>query len=143
MLFKGVRAGQEVILGTPKGNVRDGVFAYALAEVEAVKTTTVVVAGFKFNLKDGRGRTIPHLILPATTANRRTYLEGEEDSEPVSTLPVTSAETEMDAKLRKLAIEALQIIREEASPSRDDDVIEVMGVETLAAFRRQWKKLHP
>ena len=140
MLFKGVRAGQEVILGTPKGNIRDGVFSYSLEEVESVKTTTIVVAGFKFNLKDGRGRTIPHMILPATPANCRTYLDGEA-AEPENPSAHSSPETDMDDKLRKLALDALRIIRDEKG--HDDDLIEIIGVDALAAFRRQWRKLHP
>ena len=69
MLFRGLRAGDEVILASPAGRGAGASFTFAPAEVEQVKSTTAVVAGYKFNLKDGRGRTVPHYILPATPAN--------------------------------------------------------------------------
>ena len=140
MLFKGIRVGDEVVLATPAGRGASGGFSYALAEVEAVKSALVVVAGFKFNLKDGKGRTVPHHILPATAANRNEFLGGSENTDPVAGLPATSGSAGLDDKLRSLALDALRIIREEAT--HDDDVIELLGVETLAAFRRQWRRLN-
>ncbi|WP_020474137.1 hypothetical protein [Zavarzinella formosa] len=143
MLFKRVRAGDEVILASPDGAAGVGGFNYAIATVQTVKTTTVVVAGYQFNIKDGRGRTVRHQIHPATPENRRMYLEGDENPEPLVALPATKGETETEEKLRKLAHDGLRIIREEADASRNDDITELIGVEVLAAFRRQWRKLNP
>lgn len=141
MLFKRVRAGDEVILATPD---RQGVgnFSFAIAEVQAVKTSAIIVAGYQFNLKDGRGRTVRHQIYPATEDNRRQYLGEKQDQEPIAKLPTGDAEIEAEDKLRKIAFDALKIIREETSVSQNDDIIEILGVETLAAFRRQWRKLN-
>ena len=138
MLFRNLRAGDEVILATPAGRGAGGGFTYALAEVEAVKSALVVVAGFKFNLKDGRGRTVPHHILPATPANRREYLGGEADSAPAA----APAEAGAEDRQRALALDALRVIRE-SDPANDDDLIDLIGAETLVAFRRQWRKLQP
>ena len=144
MLFKNVRVGDEVILATPKGHGRDSGFTYALTKVEAVKSALVVADGFKFNRKDGRGRTVPHEIYPADAANRRNYLNGTDSpSEPGNSATTLSAEAEADDKQYKFALDALRIIREEVDPSQDADVIDSMGAENLATFRRQWRKLHP
>jgi hypothetical protein len=138
MLFRGLRAGDEVILATPAGRGAGGSFTYALAEVEAVKSALVVVAGYKFNLKDGKGRTVPHHILPATPANRQEYLGGEADSVPAA----VPAEAGAEDRQRALALDALRVIRE-SDPANDDDLIDLIGAETLIAFRRQWRKLQP
>ena len=143
MLFKRVRAGDEVILASPDGQAGVGGFHYVISTVQTVKTTTLVVGGYQFNMKDGRGRTVRHLILPATPENRRQYLGEDDHPEPVSSLPVGQAESETEEKLRKLAHDALRIIREETDASQDDEVAGLIGVEALAAFRRQWRKLHP
>lgn len=140
MLFKGLRPGDEVILATPAGRGTAAGFTYTLTEVEAVKSTTAVVAGYKFHLKDGRGRTVPHFILPATAANRDEYLSGAADGSP----PVPSevaAEAAADDRQRTVARDALRIIRESA-PADDDDLIDLLGADVLAAFRRQWRQLH-
>jgi hypothetical protein len=134
MLFKNLRAGDEVILATAVG--RGGGYTYALAEVEAVKSALVVVAGYKFNLKDGRGRTVPHSILPATAANRQEYLGGT----AAEAEPVEAAESDADDKQRKLALDALRVIRE-ADPADDDDLIGLIGVEPLLAFVRRWRQV--
>ena len=135
MLFKNVRAGDEVILATAVG--RGSGFTYSLAEVEAVKSALVVVAGYKFNLKDGRGRTVPHSILPATPANRQEYLGG---AEATAAAPVEPAESDADQKQRALALDALRVIRA-ADPADDDDLIDLIGVEPLVAFRRRWRQV--
>ena len=139
MLFKGLRAGDEVILATPTGGAGGGV-TYSLAEVEAVKSALVVVAGYKFNLKDGRGRTVPHSILPATPANRQEYLGGPAGS--AKDEPTEPAESDADAKQRTLALDALRVIRA-ADPADDDDLIDLIGVEPLVAFRRRWRQVRP
>ena len=140
MLFKNVRVGDEVILASPKGHGRDAGFTYVLTAVESVKSALIVVDGFKFNRKDGRGRTIPHEIYPADAANRRNYLDADSEA-PSST--ATVIESQEEDKQRKLALDALRIIREEADPAtHDDDVIELIGIEALITFRRQWRKLH-
>lgn len=138
MLFKGVRAGTEVILATPTGRGAAAGFTYTLAEVEAVKSTSMIVNGYKFNVKDGKGRTVSHYVVPATPANRQTYLSegGDTDAEP-------PAAVQVEDKMQKMAREALWIIRQEATPDQDDDVIDLFGAEALAAFRRQWRALHP
>ena len=138
MLFRGLRAGDEVILATPTGRGAAAGFTYSLAEVEAVKSALVVVAGYKFNLKDGRGRTVPHYILPATPANRQEYLGGAEEAGAPAGRSEVAAEAGADDKQRKQALDALRVIRE-ADP---DDVIDLIGVETLVAFRRKWRQLH-
>jgi hypothetical protein len=144
MLFKNVRVGDEVILATPKGHGRDSGFTYTLATVEAVKSALVVVDGFKFNRKDGRGRTIPHEIYPADATNRRDYLNGDDSSAgPGEAVPSLSAEAQADDKQHKLALDALRIIREEVDASQDADVIDSIGAENLVTFRRQWRKVHP
>jgi hypothetical protein len=135
MLFKNLRAGDEVILATAVG--RGSGFTYSLAEVEAVKSALAVVGGYKFNLKDGRGRTVPHSILPATTANRQEYLGGVEASDAE---PVAAAETDADEKQRKLARDALRVIRD-TDPADDDDLIDLMGAEPLLAFVRRWRQV--
>src|SRR5438309_181568 len=94
MLFKGLRAGDEVILASPAGRGAGGGFTYSLAEVEAVKSALVVVAGYKFNLKDGRGRTVPHHILPATPANRKEHLGGIEGAGSLPSALSTEADGE-------------------------------------------------
>jgi hypothetical protein len=142
MLFKNTRVGDEVILATPKGHGRDSGFTYTLVTVEAVKSALVVVDGFKFNRKDGRGRTVPHEIYPADAANRRDYLNGN-DSPASAGESSLSAEAEAEDKQHKFALDALRIIREEVDPSHDADVIDSIGTENLAAFRRHWRKLHP
>ena len=136
MLFKGVRTGDEVILATPTGRGAGSGFTYALAEVEAVKSTTLVVDGFKFNTKDGNGRTTRHHVLPATAENRRAYFneDGGSPGEPVA----APAEDRVQAQAR----EALRILRTEAGPDQDDDVIDLLGADVLANFRRQWRTLH-
>lgn len=134
MLFKNLRAGDEVILATAVG--RGSGFTYSLAEVEAVKSALVVVAGYKFNLKDGRGRTVPHSILPATATNRQEYLGGA----AAEAEPVEAAESDADAKQRALARDALRVIRE-TDPTDDDDLIDLMGVEPLLAFVRRWRQV--
>jgi hypothetical protein len=141
MLFKGLRAGDEVILATSGGRAAGASFFYALAEVEAVKSALVLVAGYKFNLKDGRGRTVPHYILPATPANRQEHLGGHV-SEPEAPTAVADDELRADEKQRNQALDALRVIRE-SDPANDDDLIDLIGAETLIAFRRQWRKLHP
>ena len=143
MLFKRVRAGDEVILATPDGQTGVGAFTYVIATIQTVKTSSLVVGGYQFNLKDGRGRTVRHLIMPATPENRKQYLGEEDHPEPVGALPASKAESETEDKLRKLAHDALKIIREETDASRNDDLVELLGVEVLAAFRRQWRKLNP
>src|SRR5690349_14515754 len=112
MLFKGVRAGDEVILATPTGRGVGSGFTYALAEVEEVKSTTLIVDGFKFNTKDGNGRTTRHQVLPATAENRRAHLneDGESAEEPVA----APAEDRVQAQAR----EALRIMRTEAGPDQ-------------------------
>jgi hypothetical protein len=135
MLFKNLRAGDEVILATAVG--RGSGFTYSLAEVEAVKSALVVVAGYKFNLKDGRGRTVPHSILPATPANRQEYLGGTEPAEAEAAGP---DESDADAKQRTLALDALRVIRA-ADPADDDDLIDLIGVEPLIAFVRRWRQV--
>jgi hypothetical protein len=137
MLFKGVRAGDEVILATATGRGASSGFTYTVAEVEAVKSTTLVVDGFKFNVKDGKGRTVPHHVLPATPANRRAYLN---ETAPDDGVPV---EVAAEDRVQTMAREALRIIREEAAPDQDDDVIDLFGADVLANFRRQWRALHP
>ena len=139
MLFKNLRAGDEVILATPIGRGAGATFTFALAEVEAVKSALTVVAGYKFNLKDGRGRTVPHYILPATPANRQEYLGGSKP-EPAGGPGELAEEAASDDKQRKLALDALRIIRE-ADPADADDLIDLIGVESLVAFRRRWRKL--
>jgi hypothetical protein len=134
MLFKGFRPGDEVILATSNGRAAAAGFSYALAEVEAVKSAMIVVAGYKFNLKDGRGRTVPHFILPATAANRQEHL-GEASSEPAA---VVEAEPEDRQHLQ--AREALRLIRE-ADAADDDDIVDLIGVEPLATFHRRWRQL--
>ena len=134
MLFKSLRAGNEVILATTAG--RGAGFTYGLAEVEAVKSALAVVAGYKFNFKDGRGRTVPHFILPATAANRAEYL-GHAAAETDADGP---AEPDVDEKQRRLALEGLQVIRE-ADAADDDDLIDLMGVEPLVAFVRRWRQV--
>jgi hypothetical protein len=136
MLFKGLRPGDEVILATAAGRGAGAGFTYALADIEAVKSTTVVVAGYKFNLKDGRGRTVPHFILPATAANRREYL-GVAANEAVTEPGAMEAED----RQRIAAREALRLIRG-ADPADDEDIVDLIGVEPLAAFRRRWRQLH-
>src|SRR4051812_43127405 len=138
MLFKNLRAGDELILATPTGRGAAAGFTYRLAEVEAVKSALVVVEGYKFNLKDGRGRTVPHHILPATPANRTEYLGGA-DAESMPAASDVALEADADDKQRKLALEAVRIIRE-ADP---DDVIDLLGVAALVPSRRQWRQLHP
>jgi len=137
MLSRGLRAGDEVILASPAGRGAGASFTFALAEVEQVKSTTAVVAGYKFNLKDGRGRTVPHYILPATPANRREHLGGADEATPGDS--EIAAEADADDKQRLLALDAVRLIRE-ADP---DDVIDLIGTETLVAFRRKWRQLHP
>jgi hypothetical protein len=137
MLFKGVRAGDEVILATPTGRGAGSGFTYTLAEVEAVKSTTLVVDGFKFNVKDGNGRTTRHHVLPATVENRRAHLDGESN-----TTDVPAVEPAED-RIQTHAREALRIIRDEARPDQDDDLIDLFGAGVLANFRRQWRALHP
>jgi hypothetical protein len=101
-----------------------------------------LVDGFKFKLKDGAGRTVPHRIFPADAANRRQYL-GDDSVPETAGAPAESAEpSTADNKLRKVALDALRIIRDEADSSHDDEVIDLIGVEALAAFRRQWRRLH-
>lgn len=140
MLFKGVRAGAEVILATPTGRGAAGDYTYTLAEVESVKSTSLIVNGYKFNVKDGKGRTVSHHVLPATTANRRDYLSAGADPDVDADLPPA---VQVEDKMQKMAREALWIIRQEATPDQDDDVIDLFGAEALAAFRRQWRALHP
>ena len=135
MLFKSLRAGNEVILATPAG--RGAGFTFGLAEVEAVKSALAVVAGYKFNLKDGRGRTVPHFILPATSANRAEYLGDAPAAESNAAVP---AESDGDEKQRKLALDALRVIRQ-GDPADDDDLIDLIGVEPLVAFRRKWRQV--
>jgi hypothetical protein len=135
MLFRGLRPGDEVILATVAGRGAGAGFTHALAEVESVKSTTVVVAGYKFNLKDGRGRTVPHFILPATAVHRQEYL-GETTHEPAD-----AAASEPEDRQRVAAIEALRLIRA-ADPADDEDIVDLIGVEPLAAFRRRWRQLH-
>jgi hypothetical protein len=137
MLFRGLRAGDEVILATPVGRGAGADFTFALAEAEQVKSTSAVVAGYKFHLKDGRGRTVPHYILPATPANRREYLGGAGEAPPGAS--EIAAEADADDKQHLLALDAVRIVRE-ADP---DDVIDLLGTETLIAFRRKWRQLHP
>jgi hypothetical protein len=137
MLFKGVRAGDEVILATPTGRGAGSGFTYTLAEVEAVKSTTLVVDGFKFNVKDGNGRTTRHHVLPATAENRRAHLDEDTASEQAAV-----AEPAED-KIQAHAREALRIIRDEAGRDQDDDVIDLFGADVLANFRRQWRALYP
>jgi hypothetical protein len=133
MLFKGLRPGDDVILATPAGRGSTAGFTYGLVEVEAVKSALVVAGGYKFNLKDGRGRTVPHFLLPATAANRKEYLGVEtSDPEPVA---------EPEDRQRLLAREALRLIRA-ADPTDDEDIVDLMGVEPLAAFHRRWRALH-
>jgi hypothetical protein len=136
MLFKGVRAGDQVILATPAGRGAGSGHTYTLAEVEAVKSTTLVVDGFKFNTKDGNGRTTRHHVLPATAENRRAHLDADADSEQAAV-----AEPAED-KVQTYAREALRIIRDEAARDQDDDVIDLFGADVLANFRRQWRTLH-
>lgn len=140
MLFKSLRAGDEVILATPTGRGAAAGFTYSLAGVEAVKSALVVVAGYKFNLKDGRGRTVPHYILPATPANRQEHLSGAEGAGSGGSSEVT-AEAEVEDKQRKLALDALRIVRE-SDPADDDDLIDLFGVEVLTAFRRRLRQVH-
>jgi len=135
MLFKGLRPGDEVILATSTGRGSTAGFTYALAEVEAVKSALIVVAGYKFNLKDGRGRTVPHYILPATPANRREFL-GDTTAEPIA----DAGDLEPEDRQRLLAREALRLIRA-ADPADDEDLVDLIGVEPLAAFHRRWRKL--
>jgi hypothetical protein len=142
MLFRNVRAGSEVILATSTGRGSPSGFTYAVAEVEAVKSSIIIVAGYKFNLKDGKGRTVPHHILPLTSANRRSLLDGEGDGEAIAP-PATVAETQVEDKLHELAIDALRIIREETTPADDHDLIDLFGADALAAFRRQWRRFKP
>lgn len=130
MLFKTLRAGDEVILATSQG--RGGTFSHAVAVVESVTSSLVVVDGFKFNRKDGRGRTTPHHILPNTAEHRREHLGNDEPDEP--------AETDPDAQLRSQARDALRIIRAEPA-ANDDDLIELLGAEALAAFRRRYRDI--
>ncbi len=139
MLFKRVRVGDEVILASPGGHGVVGGFTHTLTTVSAVKTTALVADGFQFNMKDGRGRTTRHQIYPATPENRRQYLDGDETPDAA----IAAEETEAEVKLRRLAHDGLRIIREEADASRNDDIAELIGVEVLAAFRRQWRKLNP
>ena len=141
MLFKNLRAGDEVILASPTGRGAAAGVTYRLAPVEAVKSALVVVEGYKFNLKDGRGRTVPHSIMPATPANRQEYLGGpaEEGAAAGSEL---AAEAEADDRQRTLAREALGVIRG-SGPADDDDLIDLLGAEVLAAFRRRWRQLRP
>ncbi len=137
MLFKGVRAGDQVILATPTGRGAGSGHTYTLVEVEAVKSTTLVVDGFKFNVKDGNGRTTRHHVLPATAENRRAHLDEDADSDqPTAIEPA-------EDKVQTHAREALRIIREEAGRDQDDDVIDLFGADVLANFRRQWRALHP
>jgi hypothetical protein len=136
MLFKGVRVGDEVILATPTGRGAGSGFTYTLAEVEAVKSTTLVVDGFKFNVKDGNGRTTRHHVLPATAENRRAHLDEDTSDEAPAAGPA-------EDKIQTHAREALRIIRDEAEPDQDDDVIDLFGADVLANFRRQWRALHP
>src|SRR6476620_2953865 len=114
MLFRGVREGSEVILATSTGRGSPSGFTYALAEVEAVKSSMIIVAGYKFNLKDGKGRTVPHQILPATNENRRAYLDG--DMSAVATpAATTEVEAQVEDKMHELAIDGLRIIRDETT----------------------------
>jgi hypothetical protein len=142
MNFKNVRIGDEVILATSKGHGSGGGFTYTLAVVDDVKSAIVVVDGFKFKRKDGEGRTVPHQIYPADAANRRLYLGDDSSVEISSSAPTTSEQMTADEKLRRVALDALRIIRDELDSSQDEDVMELIGVETLAAFHRQWRKLH-
>ncbi|HEX3150629.1 MAG TPA: hypothetical protein VHR66_21305 [Gemmataceae bacterium] len=142
MLFRSVRAGSEVILATSTGRGAPGGFTYALAEVEAVKSSMIVVAGYKFNLKDGKGRTVPHYILPATNENRRAYLDGDKTA-VASPQAATEAEAQVEDKIHELAIDALRIIREETTADDDHDLVDLFGADALAAFRRQWRRLKP
>lgn len=139
MLFKNLRAGDEVILATPVGRGAGATFTFALAEVEAVKSALAVVAGYKFNLKDGRGRTVPHYILPANSANRQQYLGEEEDGEAGAS-GRSAAGPNVDERERNLALDALRIIRE-SDPADADDLLDLLGIESLVAFRRRWRKL--
>jgi hypothetical protein len=132
MLFKGLRPGDEVILATSAGRNSAAGFTYSLVEVEAVKSALIVADGYKFNLKDGRGRTVPHFLLPATAANRKEYL-GVESSDP-------EPAEEPEDRQRLLARAALGLIRA-ADPADDEDLVDLIGVEPLAAFIRQWRKL--
>ncbi|HVK07747.1 MAG TPA: hypothetical protein VM597_03110 [Gemmataceae bacterium] len=136
MLFKAVRAGDEVILATPTGRGAGSGFTYTLAEVEAVKSTTLVVDGFKFNVKDGNGRTTRHQVLPATPENRLAHLDEASEADD---LPAAAP---ADDRAQAQAREALRIIRTEAGPDQDDDVIDLFGADVLANFRRQWRMLH-
>ena len=136
MLFRGLRAGDEVILASPGGRGAGATFTFALAEVEQVKSTMAVVGGYKFHLKDGRGRTVPHYILPATPANRQEYL-GSAGEATAGDSEVAAAAA--DDRQRMLALDAVRIIRA-ADP---DDVIDLIGTETLISFRRKWRQLHP
>lgn len=139
MLFKNLRPGDEVILATPTGRGAGATYTFALAEVEAVKSALVVVGGYKFNLKDGRGRTVPHYILPATPANRQEHLGGQI---PAVDAPELADEPAADDRQRTQALDALRVIRS-ADPADDDDLIDLLGVEALVAFRRKWRKLRP
>jgi hypothetical protein len=140
MLFRNVRAGDEVILATSQG--RGGEFTYSIATVEDVKSAIVVVDGFKFKTKDGMGRTVPHRIFPADAASRRQYLGDDSAPEAAGTSAESVEPSAAEDKLRKVALDALRIIRGEADPSQDDEVIDLIGVEALAAFRRHWRRLH-
>jgi len=139
MLFKNLRAGDEVILATPAGRGSAAGFTYRLATVEAVKSALVVVEGYKFNLKDGRGRTVPHHILPATPANRAEYLGGATD-EGAAAGSELAAEAEADDRRRTLARDALRLVRE-SDAADDDDLIDLLGAEPLIAFGRRWRQL--
>src|SRR3954468_1228667 len=141
MLFKNLRAGDEVILASPTGRGSAAGVTYRLAPVEAVKSALVVVEGYKFNLKDGRGRTVPHSILPATPANRQEYLGGAAD-EGAAAGSELAAEAEADDRRRTRARDALRLIRE-SDPANDDDLIDLLGTEALATFVRRWKQLRP
>lgn len=141
MLFKNLRAGDEVILATPTGRGAAAGLTYRLATVEAVKSALIVAEGYKFNLKDGRGRTVPHFLLPATPANRQEYLGGATAAGPAAGSEL-AAEAEAEGRQRTLARGALRAIRE-TGPADDDDLIDLLGTDVLAAFGRRWRQLRP
>ena len=113
-------------MATPTGRGAGSGFTYAIAEVEAVKSTTLVVDGFKFNVKDGKGRTTRHEVLPATAENRRAHLN--EDAGPDEPPAVEPAEDRIQTQAR----------RHKSSGGRAEStrVIDLFGADVLANFRR-------